>query len=203
MLYYLGWILFRIIGFLLGMRLDGSHHIPKSGPFILVSNHQHNFDPFYLGSWIWRSVHFFAKKELWNNPVVGWIISRTHAFPVNRGKVDRNSMKSVKAVLAAGKGLVFFPEGTRGNGIDLQEAKPGLGMLLNFSGGAVPIVPAYLNGTHWPLDCLLRKRRLALIIGKPIPAEEVATYLTSKEGYQALADRMMDEIQKLKNLGGF
>lgn len=202
-LYYIGWLLGRILGLVCGMKRRGQRNIPRHSAFILASNHQSNLDPLLLGSWIRRQVYFFAKKELWNNRFFGWIISRTNAFPVNRQALDRQAMQHVKKVLANGYGLVFFPEGTRGNGIKLQPGKPGLGLVLKQSKQIVPIVPVYLHSTKWLLDCLLRKRGLAMVIGQPIPATEVANYLTNKQGYQALADRVMQEIQTLKNENGY
>lgn len=202
-LYYIGWLVSRIIGLICGMRCRGNENIPKAGPFIYASNHQHNMDPFLLGSCIWRKVYFFAKKELWNNPIAGWLIGNMNAFPFNRAAMDRNAMRQVKEILEANQGLVFFPEGTRGDGENLQSAKPGLGMLLKYSGVPVPIVPAYLHNSHRLTDCFWRRQRLALIIGQPIPVEDVSGYLVNKHGYQELADRIMAEIQKLKESGGY
>ncbi|HSI99737.1 MAG TPA: 1-acyl-sn-glycerol-3-phosphate acyltransferase, partial [Patescibacteria group bacterium] len=58
-----------IIGFasrlLWGARIEGIEHLPRSGPFILVTNHCSNLDPLMMG-WasghhIGRVVHFMAK----------------------------------------------------------------------------------------------------------------------------------------------
>jgi len=198
-LFYIGWAISRLFGIICGMKCHGSDNIPKTGPFIYASNHQHNFDPFLMGSRAWRKVYFFAKKELWNNPIIGWLIGNMNAFPVNRGETDLNALRQVKKILEMSYGLVFFPEGTRGDGENLLPAKPGLGMILKYAKVSLPIVPAYLHNSHRLKDCFMRRKKLALVIGRPIPAEVVSEYLTNKQGYQQLADRIMNEIQKLKN----
>lgn len=199
LLYYPGWVLFRLLGIVCGMRRYGAAHIPQSGPFVLAANHRHNLDPFFLGAWINRQVHFFAKQELWKHRLVGWMISRMNAFPVNRGTVDRQAMRQAADAFKRGHGLVFFPEGTR-NKTDAPFLPPkhGLGLLISMSGLTVPIVPVYLHGTRQLKDCFLRKERFAMAIGQPITAEEVRMYLTDKEGYQALAERVMAEIARLR-----
>ena len=198
LLYYIGWVIFRLFGIICGMRCIGTKSIPRSGPFILASNHQHNLDPFILGSCISRQVYFFAKKELWNNKIFGWLISRINAFPVRRGTIDRNAFRQTEQVFENGYGLVFFPEGTRGPVDHFLKPKPGIGFVLKQAKIRVPIVPVYLHGTRNLRDCFFRRARLMLTIGKPISAEEVAGYLTGKEGYQALAERVMSEISQLK-----
>ncbi|XOU94345.1 MAG: lysophospholipid acyltransferase family protein [Candidatus Kerfeldbacteria bacterium] len=190
------------------MKSNGANNIPKTGTYILASNHQFSLDPFFLGAWIWRPVHFFAKKELWNNKIQGWLISRMHAFPVNRNAVDRKVFRLIFKVFDSGQGLVFFPEGTRGSGDTLLPGKPGLGLIIKLyctkpNGTPMPIVPVYLQNSHQLSACFWRKEKLALRIGNPIPADVVARYLTTgKDGYQKLADLIMQEILKLKQLDG-
>lgn len=198
LLYYITWVVMRLIGIICGMRCAGATNIPKSGPFVFASNHQHGLDPFMLGGWISRQVYFYAKAELWNNKIVGWIISRTNAFPVKRDSIDRNAFKQTKKVFEHGYGLVFFPEGTREIDDQFLKPKPGIGMILKLVHIGVPVVPVYLYGTRDLWGCFLRKKRLTLIIGNPISAEDVAGYLTGKKGYQALAERIMLEIRRLK-----
>lgn len=197
--YYSGWLLFRLLGLVYGMKYRGAENVPQSGPFILAANHQHGLDPFFLGAWNPRQVYFFAKKELWNNRLAGWFFSRMNAFPVKRGAMDLTALRQTIKVLAQGHGLVFFPEGTRGPGDRFLKPKPGIGMIIKHSDLLLPIVPVYLHGTKRLWDCFLRKECLALTIGQLIPAKEVALYLTDRAGYQALAEKVMAEISKLRD----
>lgn len=202
-IYYTGWILLRIFGLIFNAKYQGSSNIPSSGPFILASNHRHSIDPLLLASAIFREVYFFAKKELWNNKMIGWLISKGNAFPVKRGANDRGAFRETKNTLLNNNGLVFFPEGKRSRDDNFLKPKPGIGMILKQANIPVPIIPAYIHASNHLLDCLLRRKQLTIIIGNPIPSEEILHYLTDKDGYQALAEKVMTEITTLQSNANF
>lgn len=60
-------------------------------------------------------VHFMAKAELFDIPVLGPIISKVGAFPVKRGGVSRESIRLAVQLLRDGNMLGVFPEGSRNN----------------------------------------------------------------------------------------
>lgn len=196
--YYLGWFLVRMLGYLCGMRVRGREHIPSTGPFMLASNHQSNLDPPLLGSFIRRPVFFFAKIELWRNKVLGWMISHMNAFPVKRGAMDREALRISARILESGHGLVFFPEGTRGDGVSFRKPKPGIGMVLKQTTVSVPIIPVYIQNSHRLRKCFWGSTQLSVTFGAPIPAEDIESFLTGKEGYQTLAELVMDRISDLR-----
>ncbi|MFM7526855.1 MAG: HAD-IB family hydrolase, partial [Actinomycetota bacterium] len=54
--------------------IDGTHHIPASGPAILVGNHRSYFDVFAVSLTVaktGRTVRFLGKKEVFDAPVIG------------------------------------------------------------------------------------------------------------------------------------
>ena len=55
------WPIMRII-----YRFEGIHNIPKSGAVILVANHIGDLDPWRIGPFVPRTVHWLAKEELFN-----------------------------------------------------------------------------------------------------------------------------------------
>ncbi len=90
MLYYLGRALFRaVFQVLCRWEVEGRENVPSSGGLILAPNHLSYLDPPLAGSAVRRPVYFMAKRELFSVPVLGWLIRRTHAFPVSRGAADR------------------------------------------------------------------------------------------------------------------
>lgn len=195
-LYRMGWLLVRSLGWLLfGYKPVGAKHVPKDGPVIIAGNHQSYLDPPLIGSGVRRSCHFFAKRELFDMAVLGPLIGRLHAIPVRRGVYDPGSLSRVRDILAAGGALVLFPEGTRGNGIDLMPPKPGVGMIARQN--RVPIVPAYLRETK-NLWRALRSRGMRVYYGDPIPLDEIDRFPDTKEGYRALAAYVMEHIGRLK-----
>lgn len=82
----------------------------------MCSNHISNLDPPTVGILLKRKVHFMAKAELFNVPVLGPLIGKLGAFPVKRGGVSKESIKLALNILRDGKVMGIFPEGSRGAG---------------------------------------------------------------------------------------
>lgn len=126
--------------------IRGEGNVPKDGPFILVSNHLHNLDPVLTVAASPRRVQYMAKIELFKVPVIRTIIRWVGAFPVNRGKMDREAIRHGQAVLKAGYGLGIFPEGTRSLTMKIHKVLPGAGLFA--VKGDVPIVPCAITGSE-------------------------------------------------------
>jgi 1-acyl-sn-glycerol-3-phosphate acyltransferase len=126
------------------IRLEGEEHIPKVGPAILASNHRSNMDPVVLASAVRRPVTFMAKAELFVGPL-GWILRWIGQFPVRRGGIDREALRTTEAVLARGSVLGLFPEGTRGDG-RFASVHPGLAYIVVRQQS--PVVPVAIFGTE-------------------------------------------------------
>ncbi len=195
-LYYLGWKLTRIISkFLFRVRVTGVENVPTSGGFILASNHTSYFDPPLVGCWIKRPLYFFAKKELFRNPLFGAILRRVNALPVKRGVIDRHALQLAVETIKKGNGLTVFPEGTRSRDGKLRSPKPGIGMIARHA--ECPIVPAFLSGSNTLWKCFVGKAKLTVTYGAPLPAEWVTSFPRDKEGYQNIARGIMEHIGKL------
>lgn len=129
-----------------GVRSTGRENIPTSEPFILVGNHLHNLDPVFMLVNSTRPIHFMAKQELFEIPVVKRIISWVGAFPINRGKMDRSSIRHGQNVLKSGVPLGIFPEGTRSLSRHLEKGLPGAGLFA--TGGDYLILPCAITGSE-------------------------------------------------------
>ncbi len=184
------------VGSLLAMKRFGVENIPKSGPIIVASNHQAYLDPPLIGVTVNREVHFFAKKELFDIPVMKQIIRWLNAIPVRRGVFDPQALSFVERALSAGGGLVMFPEGTRGDGETFLKPKAGVGLLARRNKAA--IVPTFIFRSHKPLEALINRRGIWICFGPPIMPDEIAQYEDNKQGYQKLAELVMEKIGELK-----
>ena len=126
--------------------LRGVEHLPD-GPFILMSNHQSNFDILALIATIPRRIYWIAKKELFDIPVFGSSMRRGGYIPLDRsdGRKALKSMESAAAIIRQGSSVVMFPEGTRTKDGRLLPFKRG-GFMLAVRAG-VPVIPVTINGS--------------------------------------------------------
>ncbi len=196
-LYYAGWFVTRVISKLVfRIRISGRENFPKSGGFILATNHISYYDPPLVGSWAPRQVYFFAKQELFKNKLFGWLIRQTNALPVKRGAIDRQALEMSLEVIRRGYGLTIFPEGTRSKTDYFLNPKPGVGMLAIKAG--CMIVPGYVHGANKLRDCFLGRERMSITFGEPFTAEWVKSFGEEKEAYEKIAEAVMARIGEIK-----
>ncbi|HRC61881.1 MAG: 1-acyl-sn-glycerol-3-phosphate acyltransferase [Dehalococcoidia bacterium] len=148
-----GWI----YGFLTGLTrvvvytfarwtVEGAEHIPTTGPVVLVSNHLHLLDPPLLAACSKRRVHPMAKRELFETPLVGWVLWPYGAFPVRRFSADMGALRAARGYLRNGHVVLMFPEGTRSKDARLHPALPGAAMVALLADA--PVVPVAITGTE-------------------------------------------------------
>ena len=127
-------------------RVHGFRNIPRSGPFIAVSNHASDFDPPFLATAVGRPVAFMAKEELFEVPGLGRAIRWYGAYPVKRGTSDRKALRMAMEQLENGWGAGLFLDGTRTP--DGRIVDPKLGAVWLAAKMQVPLIPVSLWGTH-------------------------------------------------------
>jgi 1-acyl-sn-glycerol-3-phosphate acyltransferase len=186
MLYRFGrivcWIFFKVF---FRLRAIGVENIPLSGPVILCSNHISYWDPPLLGTPIPREVHFMAKAELFEVPILAPLITKLGAFPVKRGGVSKETIRLVLQMLKEGKLICIFPEGTRGTQVGM--GKKGAASFALRSGATV--VPMAILGNYKPF------RRMTVVYGKPLDLSEFAE--ASSEQLELATEKIMAAIRSL------
>ena len=139
--------LVQVVG---GVRVEGAQHVPASGAFILASNHTSLADPPILGGAVGhrngRLIHFMARHEIRRWPIIGWLADNSGVFFVRRGESDRAAQRLALQLLAEGRPIAIFPEGTRSRDGRLGTARAGVALLALRSG--VPVLPVGIAGTH-------------------------------------------------------
>lgn len=201
MIYAIAWLLyFVIIKVYLRRRVYGRENAPEKGPFIFVSNHESNADPFLLGTSLAYSKWFYylAKKELFEKSLSGWYFRQIHALPIDRENPEIGVLKKVFKVLNSGRPLILFPEGTRSKDGSLGTAKAGVGFIVAKAG--VPVLPAYIQGSREAmpesLSSLKFGSRVNIFIGKPLYFNGAVK--NGKQDYQFISDEIMKSIAALK-----
>lgn len=169
----------------------GHHHIPTNSRAIICCNHISNLDPPLLGVAMKRKIHYMAKAELFQVPILGKIISRLGAYPVNRGHGDTRAIKRSLQILRDEEILGIFPEGTRSRNGELGKAH--IGAALIASKAKAPIVPAAIIGKYRLF------RKMKVVFGEPFEVTQFQNESgkVDQNGVQAATDHMMSEIQKL------
>jgi len=191
MIRLLSWVLF-------GCHAVGFENVPKSGAVIVAANHQSYMDPPLVGAAMRREAYFFAKKELFDIFGLRWIIALLNIIPVRRGIYDPEAISRTVGVLYDGQALVMFPEGTRDNGRDFLQPKAGIGLIAQRAKAA--IVPVYLYRTNRCWSSLLLRKRMKILFGTIMSAEQVSQYGDDKDSYQALAEEIMSRIARLREM---
>ncbi|HLO03608.1 MAG TPA: lysophospholipid acyltransferase family protein [Symbiobacteriaceae bacterium] len=128
------------------IRVEGAQHVPRTGGVIVCANHTKAIDPIFLGIACPRPVQFMAKQEIFQVPVLGWLVRQLNAFPVDRAGNDRGALKRSLTVLESGGCFGIFPEGTRVKSGELGEFHGGTAYLALKAGAQVVpvgITPGY------------------------------------------------------------
>lgn len=183
-------------------RIEGVEHIPRTGAFILVSNHCSNLDPPILG-WasghhVGRVVHFMAKIEMRGWPVVGYLATQAGVFFVRRGEGDRAAQRFSMKALADGRPLALFVEGTRSRDGHFKAGKPGAALLAMRSGAA--LLPVGIAGTHrifpgrsrWP-----HPTRVTVRFGAPFTLAADSEGRLDRVALKEGTERIMQAIEAL------
>ncbi len=175
----------------------GVEHIPRKGPFILAANHTSFFDPPAIGRLVPREICYFARKSLFKTGLIGSILSSVHAIPVDReGVADIQAVKRVLHALRQGRGVLFFPEGTRSFDGNLCEPEPGIGMIACKS--RVPVIPVRIYGSYKAYGRNMKVPDLnvpvSVAFGPPLSPDDFDPGRSAESRYQEASRRIMDAI---------
>ena len=178
------------------LEVTGIENIPAEGGVIVAANHTAMMDVIILSiAMRGRQVRFMAKKELFSVPLVSSLIRAFGAFPVDRGNADIGSLKKAISLVDGGEMLGIFPQGTRQGGRDPRttEVKSGVGMIAYRTRACVLPVMIENDGMKTKMF-----RRNHVIIGKPIPSDELGFVSGGMEEYNAAAKAIFAGICSLK-----
>jgi 1-acyl-sn-glycerol-3-phosphate acyltransferase len=170
MFYWFSWLVLRLVLFLrCRYVIKGLSNVPRKGGLILLANHRDYTDPEAAGCAIYfRRMHFMAKEELFHHFFFKRLITALGAFPVKRGEMSKELIRTTTELLKSGKMVIIFGEGTRNKdlSIPLLPIKPGFAFLAKLAD--VPVVPVYLKGTTEILHARKFRPTVSVQFGKPI-----------------------------------
>ncbi len=144
----------------------GIDPLPRTGPAILVCNHQSSVDPFILAATTRRMISFLIADEYYHTPGFRLLFERMGCIPVKRNQQDIAATRKALKALKQGKLLGIFPEGGIEKGD--QDLQLGVGYLsLKYK---APVIPAYVYGTptgHTVRRAMFAPSRSYVLFGPP------------------------------------
>ena len=140
----------RVLAYLtpVSVTVEGAENARREQSYVVVSNHQSQYDILLIYGWLKLDLKWVMKKELRKIPGIGIGCEKAgHIFVDRRDpKQARKAIREAIDHLSRGVGILFFPEGTRSRD----------GRLLSFKKGAfrlaidqeLPLLPVTLVGTR-------------------------------------------------------
>jgi len=188
-----------LFNMLFSWKVEGRENIPSTGPLILITNHVHILDPFFLVFSFPRWINFVAKEELFRSPLLMPWLRWAGSLSIHRSGNIREKQRTLeRARDALEKGLVLgmFPEGSRSHDGKLREGKPGPAAIASKT--SVAVIPVGIVGTDKikGISCLWKRPRIVVHIGKPFKLPPTDGKV-SKSQRQLLTTRLMTEIAAL------
>jgi 1-acyl-sn-glycerol-3-phosphate acyltransferase len=136
------------------LRIEDAHHLPD-GPFLLCSNHSSHADSAALMTASGRRFRSFAligaSDYFFHSRRVRWAVSPLmNVIPIDRdpgAKSLSDCLETCRQFMQqTGGSLILYPEGTRSQDGKMQAFKSGAALFAMELD--VPVVPAYIEGTH-------------------------------------------------------
>lgn len=174
------------------VHIDRPVNIDDRNPFVMVSNHLSQADIPVISNLPWE-MKWVAKKELFEVPLLGWMMKMSGDISVDRRSVNRkvSTFRQASYYLQHSCSVMFFPEGTRSR----------TGKLNRFAYGAfelaikeqVPVLPMAIDGTQSALPKKSWKfgprNNIKLKVLEPVSTEGL-----SMDDIEKLADEVRLEI---------
>ncbi len=156
------------------VKVRGTENIDSTQSYVIVANHQSQYDIFAVYGWLPVDFKWVMKMELRGVPVLGYSCYRMGHVFIDRSnpEVAIRQIKDARNRIKGGTSIVFFPEGHRNSGDKLLPFKKGA---FNFAIEAgFPILPVTIIGTGDVLpsnSTALFPGKAELVIHKPIPVD--------------------------------
>ena len=182
------------------LRSVGHENIPRSGPAVLATNHISYLDFSFVclaPPAPRREVRFMARKEFFDHPVLGFLLSRMGQIPVDVYGDPMAGAQLAGAALERGDLVGIHPEGTISPSFVPRRAKSGALRMAEAAGA--PVIPVAI----WGSQRLLTKgrpfrppRHVSVVVryGEPLVTTGRTAMARSAELTQRIRD-LLAEVQ--------
>src|SRR5260370_25291395 len=94
-----------LFGYSSRIRVIGRKNANRNGGLLLAANHISHFDPFIISSVVRRKIDWMAMAEFFPNPLLGSFLRAVDAFPAERHRADRKTIRT--AIQRFNKGRIL------------------------------------------------------------------------------------------------
>jgi 1-acyl-sn-glycerol-3-phosphate acyltransferase len=190
-----------IAGFKLGgnLRIYGRNNLVEDRGALFAANHVSYLDPPLVGVVARGPLYYLARKSLFDERPLGWVLPHLNLVPVDSGGRDMSAIKKIVQLVSEGKRVAIFPEGTRSPDGSLQPAQAGVGLVIAKT--LAPVVPMRVFGTweSFPRGAKkIKRHQMVVVVGKPLIFTETDFKAGGRDAYQKAADRVMAAIAALE-----
>lgn len=172
--------------------LSGHINIDDRKPYVMVCNHLSQADIPLISNLPWE-MKWVAKKELFDTPIIGWMMKLAGDISVNRHALNRKeaTFKQASYYLEHNCSVMFFPEGTRSRNGKLNAFSRGAFELALQEG--VEVLPLVIDGTQNTLPKNSWKFGVAKHIKLRV-LDPIATEGVRKDELQSLKETVRSQI---------
>jgi 1-acyl-sn-glycerol-3-phosphate acyltransferase len=177
------------------LETQGRENVDTTRSQVVVANHLSNLDIMACFLAVPLPIRFLAKTELFKVPVLSSAMRAVGIVEVDRAArsaIHEKVNQQAKALVASGRSLIIYPEGTRSRTGALRSFKKGAFTMA--IAAQIPVLPVSIHGTWqaWRPDSpWIRGGRIKVVIDAPISTEGL-----SKEAATALAERAHAVIEQ-------
>lgn len=178
--------------------VEGYHHIPSSGAFVLAPVHRSILDTPISAAVTRRRLRYMGADKYWKSRWFGRLLTSFGGFPVTRGSADKEALARCIEVLQGGEPLVLFPEGERKSGPIVQPLFDGATYVALKAG--VPIVPVGIGGSERAMPKgakFIYPRKVHVVVGAPIAVPAVGEARITRAARQELSATLHAELQRV------
>ncbi|CAB4684904.1 MAG: 1-acyl-sn-glycerol-3-phosphate acyltransferase [Actinobacteria bacterium] len=183
-------------------KVKGLRNVPSKGPVIIASNHLSFSDSIFMPLVVPRKVTFLAKSEYFTSPGPKGLLKKLTFKALGQVPVDRSGGRRSEAalitglqVLAEGKCLGIYPEGTRSPDGRLYKGRTGIARLAIESGA--PVIPVAMSNTDkiQPTGQVIPNlHRVGMVFGEPMYFEGDST---DQQFLRSVTDQIVAKIAQM------
>ena len=164
----------------------------SDGALLVCANHISVLDPVLICAVLKKhQPRLMAKKELFDVPVLGWLVGQLGAYPIDRKGANADVIIKTIKMLEDGYCVGMFPQGTRRAGVDPETTPIKAGAGLIASKAKASVLPIHIKTKNYKIKAF---RKVKLIIGDPIPYEEYTKGGELEGDSRAITQYIFDRI---------